>query len=172
MDPWLRAATARHGSSDSSSATHSSFPLRCAQESRLTPCAVDRRRARPSAAHSASPIAARDQREEREFFPELPGGRRFPTVFSFFPAVFFAARALTLCASLSKFIDSVTIARTVSERFFFVFSHATCSGVSHTLTRSVFRSAIHILRDHSQQLGDAPRLRDASARCVGRIAVE
>ena len=35
----------------------------------------------------------------------------------------------------------MTIARTVSETFFFVFSHATCSGVSHTLTRSVLRSA-------------------------------
>jgi CheY-like chemotaxis protein len=36
----------------------------------------------------------------------------------------------------------VTIARTVSERFFLVLSHATCSGVSQTLTRSVFRSAM------------------------------
>ena len=35
----------------------------------------------------------------------------------------------------------MTIARTVSETFFLVFSHATCSGVSHTLTRSVLRSA-------------------------------
>jgi hypothetical protein len=32
----------------------------------------------------------------------------------------------------------VTIARTVSDAFFFVFSHATCSGRSHTLMRSVF----------------------------------
>src|SRR5207244_393742 len=48
----------------------------------------------------------------------------------------------TLSFSRSRFIASVTIARTVSERFFFVFSHSTCSGVSHTLTRSVFRSAI------------------------------
>jgi CheY-like chemotaxis protein len=35
----------------------------------------------------------------------------------------------------------VTIARTVSETFFFAFSHSTCSGVSHTLIRSVLRSA-------------------------------
>src|SRR6266566_1998484 len=110
MDPWLRAATARHGSSDSSSATHSSFPHRFAPESRLTPCGADRRCAPASAARSAAPIAARDQREEREFFPGFPVGRRFPTVLSFFPAVFLAARFLTLCASLSRFIDSVTIA--------------------------------------------------------------
>src|SRR5207244_5636163 len=47
----------------------------------------------------------------------------------------------TLSRRRSRFIASVTIARTVSETFFFVFSHATCSGVSHTLTRSVLRSA-------------------------------
>jgi hypothetical protein len=35
----------------------------------------------------------------------------------------------------------VTIARTVSDAFFLVFSHATCSGVSHTFTRAVLRSA-------------------------------
>ena len=32
----------------------------------------------------------------------------------------------------------MTKARTVSERFFFDFSHAICVGVSQTLTRSVF----------------------------------
>ncbi|MEK6375200.1 MAG: hypothetical protein AABO58_21205 [Acidobacteriota bacterium] len=34
----------------------------------------------------------------------------------------------------------MTIARTVSDKFFFALSHATCSGVSQTLTRSVFLS--------------------------------
>jgi hypothetical protein len=40
-------------------------------------------------------------------------------------------------------IASVTIARTVSDRFFFDFNQAICSGVNQTLTRSVFRSAMN-----------------------------
>lgn len=44
---------------------------------------------------------------------------------------------MTLSRNASRFIASVTIARRVSDTFFFVFSHATCSGVSQTFTRSV-----------------------------------
>src|SRR5436305_7802617 len=71
------------------------------------------------------------------------------------------------------FMASVMRARTVSERFFFAFSHSACSGSSQMLTFCVFRSAaIEILHIRAQHFGDAPGLRDAAARGVRRIAVE
>src|SRR5581483_6499255 len=79
-----------------------------------------------------------------------------------------------LCARRSRFMASLTSARIVSEVFFFVFSQATCSGESQTGTRSIFFSffAMQFLRDHPKHFGDAPRLRDAAARRVRRVAVE
>src|SRR5579859_6637895 len=88
----------------------------------------------------------------------------------FFAGAFFFA--MTLAFSRSMFMASLTSARMVSELFSFVLSHCTCSGVSQTLTRSVFLVAIEILREHSQHFGDAPCLRDTAARHVRRIAVE
>jgi hypothetical protein len=62
--------------------------------------------------------------------------------------------ALTLAFSRSRFIASVTIARTVSDRFSFVFSHATCSGVSQTFP-SIERTAT--LFEEVGQKSDAER---------------